>query len=251
MSTTLQTEHPMVQQAASVASIVQVSEYDVVLGRASGTQGHQGNFRYRAICHTAATWYHAARGNPALKRAIVVKVIKDVEPGRFLKRLNNGLFVQVEGKERYTKVQTDLRTGRIGRMMNKTLEIPKAQIDAAVAALSVPEATCEHLQSVARPMYSPRPSNASGVMRTVSTGDDYPATSIADNHHSTVLAKMKLEAEYLELTKEKEVLVMQNKILELKKDLQGLRDYNRKLESGGSDQDEKGEGDLKDTAIEP
>jgi hypothetical protein len=140
--------------------------------------------------------------------------------------------VRVEGKERFTKVQTDLRTGRIGRMMNKSIEVPNAQIDAAVAALAAPEMSIKHEQSVARSVHSPRPSNANTVSRTVSSGEDYHASGLPVDHHTSVLAKMKLEAEYLELAKEKEVLVMRNKILELKKDLKGLREYNQQLECG-------------------
>ena len=200
---------------------------------ASGTQGHQGNYRYRALCHTAATWYHAARGNANLKRGIVNKVIIDVEPGRFLKRQPDGSYVAVDVKEQYTKVQTDLRTGRIGRMMNKKTEIPKEQLDAAVEALTTPGFALQKPMAMDRAVHASRPSNASAVTRTVSSGDDHPISHAPlANAQGAVLAKLKLEAEYLELAKEKEVLVMRNKILELKKDLKGLREYNRQLETG-------------------
>jgi hypothetical protein len=201
---------------------------------ASGTQGHQGNFRYRSICHKAATWYHSARGNANLKRAIVHKVIKDVEPGRFLKFLPDGSCLIVEGKERYTKVQTDLRTGRIGRMMNKTLDIPKDQVDAAVAALSQPSiAPSQPMAHVPQSVHAARPGQGNAVTRTVSTGEEqHLGAGISPGQAPSAVERMKLEAEYLELTKQKEMLLMRNKILELKKDLQGLRAYNQQLESG-------------------
>ena len=171
-------------------------------------------------------------------------MIKDVEPGRFLKRQPDGSFVLVDGKERYTKVQTDLRTGRIGRMMSKKAEIPKEEITAAVEALTTPGIMVQQPMVIDRAVHASRPSNASAVTRTVSSGDDHTMHQPPlANTQGAVLAKMKLEAEYLELAKEKEVLVMRNKILELKKDLKGLREYNRQLESGHPRSDMTEDGD--------
>lgn len=170
-----------------------------------------------------------------MKRSIVHKVIGDISPGRFIKREADGSLVEVTGKERYIKVQTDLRTGRVGRLMNKTLQVPEEHVDAAVSAQHVARVERSDIQrlgdgiTVSSEAQQSNPANV--VTRTVSSGEETPLLFVSSNQHDAALTKMRLEAEYHELMKEKEFLMMQNKILELKQDLKGLREYNRQLES--------------------
>jgi hypothetical protein len=157
-------------------------------------------------------------------------VITDVLPGRFLKRQADGSFVPVAGKERYIKVQTDLRTGRVGRMMSKASASSMGQNEASIPSLEARNIYGSLPARVDRSTQSPRPSSA--VTRTVSNGNESQMEEVSGCRDSAALAKMKLEAEFLELSKEREVLLMQNKVLKLKQDVDSLREHNRQLETG-------------------
>jgi hypothetical protein len=193
----------------------------------------------------------------------------EVVPGRFLKQFAEG-YVVVRDREAYTKIQTDLRTSRLGRMLSKasreripamahsvlsrivssgtsiessqpnspetTTLKPDEGHDAAInPATSASARFSRNCLVETRALYNgatmnfKRPARSQPPMKLIVppgaidiTGRTPQSAAVNNSHRFFAFDRSQLEAEFVALSREKELLVLRNKVLALKHDITAL-----------------------------
>jgi len=94
--------------------ITKLSENDVLLGRGMRTNRHKGNVRYRMLIKKYQPEYlqlKLNKGKKLIAKHIVHQILAGHPIGRFLKKKDNGKWIEVDRERAVTKTSQALREG--------------------------------------------------------------------------------------------------------------------------------------------
>ena len=97
--------------ARPTAVILELNSNDVIQGRGTGTAVNEGNIRFRKLVNQYKKEYMSADTKRHMKKVIANKVFNEIRSrgGRFLRKVNKGVYCEVEEEVALEKCKQALR----------------------------------------------------------------------------------------------------------------------------------------------